>query len=66
MPLAQLYDSYYGKPFAWCMLHNYGGRRDLYGNLSRIATGPVVCVGMANEVAHNQNAQAVMRIGSLE
>jgi alpha-N-acetylglucosaminidase len=18
------YDSYYGKPFAWCMLHNYG------------------------------------------
>ena len=23
------------------MLHNYGGRRGLYGDLNRIATGPV-------------------------
>ena len=30
------------KPIIWCMLHNYGGRRDLYGNLSYISTQPVV------------------------
>lgn len=40
-PLWQQYDSYYGKQWAWCMLHNYGGRRALYGNLTRIANGPV-------------------------
>lgn len=33
--------SYFGKPFIWCMLHNYGGTRGIYGNLNTIATGPV-------------------------
>ncbi len=40
-PVWSLTDSYYGKPFLWCMLHNYGGVRGIYGNLTRIATGPV-------------------------
>ena len=39
-PVWSKYDSYYGKPFIWCMLHNFGGRRSLCGNLTRIATGP--------------------------
>ena len=30
------------KPVIWCTLHNYGGRRDLYGNLSFISTQPIV------------------------
>ena len=57
-------ESYFGKPFIWCLLHNYGGTRGIYGNLSRIATGPVealhtpgstmVGVGMAPEaIEHN-------------
>ena len=33
--------SYFGKPFIWCMLHNYGGTRGIYGNLNTIGTGPV-------------------------
>eukprot|EP00118_Oscarella_pearsei_P005009 m.22289 g.22289 ORF g.22289 m.22289 type:complete len:807 (+) comp28318_c0_seq2:22-2442(+) len=33
--------SFYGKPFVWCFLHNFGGTRGIYGNLSRIATGPL-------------------------
>ena len=33
--------SYFGKPFVWCMLHNYGGTRGIYGDLNTIATGPV-------------------------
>ena len=33
--------SYYGKPFIWCLLHNYGGTRGIYGNLTNIGTSPV-------------------------
>ena len=33
--------SYFGKPFIWCLLHNFGGTRGIYGNLTRIATGPI-------------------------
>mmetsp|Transcript_14706 Transcript_14706/g.25215 ORF Transcript_14706/g.25215 Transcript_14706/m.25215 type:complete len:686 (+) Transcript_14706:2-2059(+) len=33
--------SYYGKAFIWCMLHNFGGNRDLYGNLPGIASSPI-------------------------
>lgn len=28
------------KTVVWCLLHNYGGRRDLYGNLTAIASQP--------------------------
>ncbi len=27
-------------PFVWCLLHNFGGRRALYGNLPGIAAQP--------------------------
>jgi len=33
--------SYFGKPFIWCTLHNFGGNRGVYGNLPRIATGAI-------------------------
>ncbi|RYH29449.1 alpha-N-acetylglucosaminidase [archaeon] len=29
------------KQFIWCMLHNYGGSRALYGNLTLLATDPL-------------------------
>lgn len=29
------------KQFIWCMLHNYGGSRALYGNLTLLATDPI-------------------------
>lgn len=38
--LATKYDQYYGKPWVWNMLHNYGGVRGVYGNLTEIATSP--------------------------
>ena len=40
-PIWSKTDSYYGKPFLWCMVHNYGGVRAIYGNLSTIATEPI-------------------------
>ena len=30
------------KPFIWCLLHNYGGRRALYGNLDHYALQPKI------------------------
>ena len=56
--------SYFGKPFVWCLLHNYGGTRGIYGNLNVIGSGPItarhtpgstmVGVGMTPEaIEHN-------------
>lgn len=33
-------DAFYGKPWIWCMLHNFGGRNMLYGNAHKLATEP--------------------------
>ena len=41
IPMWSQTNSYYGKPFIWCMLHNYGDVRAIYGNISRVASGPV-------------------------
>ena len=57
-------ESFYGKPFIWCLLHNYGGTRGIYGNLTTIGNDPVdarlatgstmVGVGMTPEaIEHN-------------
>ncbi|XP_055341873.1 alpha-N-acetylglucosaminidase-like isoform X2 [Paramacrobiotus metropolitanus] len=32
--------SFYGQPFIWCMLHNFGGVLGLYGRLTSVSTGP--------------------------
>ena len=56
--------SFYGKPFIWCLLHNLGGARGIYGNLTGIANQPVdarnapgssmVGIGMTPEaIEHN-------------
>eukprot|EP01116_Phalansterium_solitarium_P003016 TRINITY_DN1344_c0_g1_i1.p1 TRINITY_DN1344_c0_g1~~TRINITY_DN1344_c0_g1_i1.p1 ORF type:complete len:903 (-),score=-53.28 TRINITY_DN1344_c0_g1_i1:721-3429(-) len=31
---------YFGKPFIWCTLHNYGGVRDLYGDMPGTTSKP--------------------------
>lgn len=32
------HDAFYGHDFVWCMLHNFGGRRGIYGNLPDLFT----------------------------
>ncbi|KAG2244230.1 hypothetical protein Bca52824_093940 [Brassica carinata] len=55
---------FYGTPYIWCMLHNFGGNIEMYGNLDSISSGPVdarvsenstmVGVGMCMEgIEHN-------------
>lgn len=35
-PQYNLYDMYYGQPFIWCMLHNFGGTLGMFGNVITI------------------------------
>jgi alpha-N-acetylglucosaminidase len=32
--------AYYGKPWIWCMLHNFGGNISLYGRMQAVANDP--------------------------
>lgn len=43
-PLWRSTSSYFGKPFIWCLLHNYGGTRGIYGNLTTIAVEPLLAL----------------------
>eukprot|EP00249_Psilotum_nudum_P007291 c20452_g1_i1 orf=225-2597(-) len=40
-PIWQTSDNFYGTPYIWCMLHNFGGNIEMYGTLDTVATGPV-------------------------
>eukprot|EP00300_Choanocystis_sp_HF-7_P024069 c25466_g1_i1.p1 GENE.c25466_g1_i1~~c25466_g1_i1.p1 ORF type:complete len:842 (-),score=191.56 c25466_g1_i1:50-2575(-) len=38
------------KRFLWCMLHNYGGERDLHGNIDAIASNPITARNAAGDL----------------
>jgi alpha-N-acetylglucosaminidase len=38
VPIYPRTESYYGQPFIWCMLHDFGGTMELYGTLDSINT----------------------------
>ena len=40
-PVWKRTESFYGQPFIWCMLHNFGGNLGLYGSIQTVTTGPV-------------------------
>nr|GLL24956.1 alpha-N-acetylglucosaminidase [Ipomoea trifida] len=55
---------FYGTPYIWCMLHNFGGNIEMYGTMDSVASGPIdartsenstmVGVGMCMEgIEHN-------------
>ncbi|XP_069126056.1 alpha-N-acetylglucosaminidase-like [Argopecten irradians] len=39
-PIFTRTQSYYGQPFIWCMLHNFGGTSEMYGAFLNINNGP--------------------------
>jgi len=49
-------DAYYGKPWIWNMLHNFGGRINLYGLMNNVAKDP-------SSVLHNPNSGKMVGIG---
>ena len=40
-PMWNKTEAYYGKPWIWCMLHNFGGNISLYGRMKNVANDPV-------------------------
>ena len=38
-PIWKETESFYGQPFIWCMLHNFGGNLGLYGKVKAVASG---------------------------
>ncbi|XP_023665055.2 alpha-N-acetylglucosaminidase isoform X2 [Paramormyrops kingsleyae] len=40
MPVFSSTSSFYGQPFIWCMLHNFGGNSGLFGTVENINMGP--------------------------
>ncbi|KAM7263511.1 hypothetical protein ACFE04_001194 [Oxalis oulophora] len=63
-PIWKTSSHFYGVPYVWCMLHNFGGNIEMYGILDAISSGPVeartsknstmVGVGMCMEgIEHN-------------
>ncbi|XP_022208185.2 alpha-N-acetylglucosaminidase [Drosophila obscura] len=38
-PQYQRTDSYYGQPFVWCMLHNFGGTLGMFGSADLVNSG---------------------------
>ncbi|KAL0910940.1 hypothetical protein M5K25_019037 [Dendrobium thyrsiflorum] len=63
-PMWKTSSQFYGVPYVWCMLHNFGGNIEMYGILDEISSGPIdarvsqnstmVGVGMCMEgIEHN-------------
>lgn len=40
VPIYSKFDSFYGQPFVWCMLHNFGAANGLYGAVDNVNRGP--------------------------
>lgn len=38
-PIWQKTESFYGQPFIWCMLHNFGGNIGFYGKFMSVISG---------------------------
>lgn len=43
-PVWSRLDSYFGKPFVWCLLNNFGGMRGVYADLSGITQAPLAAL----------------------
>jgi len=40
-PVWQRKEAFYGKPWIWCMLNNFGGNNLMYARMDEVAAGPV-------------------------
>jgi alpha-N-acetylglucosaminidase len=40
-PQWQKMEAYYGKSWIWCMLHNFGGKINMFGDIEHLANGPI-------------------------
>ncbi|KAG8446625.1 hypothetical protein GDO86_014179 [Hymenochirus boettgeri] len=48
VPIYLKTESFYGQPFIWCMLHNFGGNHGLFGNVVGVNWGPFKALKFPN------------------
>ena len=46
-PQWQRTNSYYGKPWIWCQLHDYGGNMGMYGQVENVTINPIEALANA-------------------
>ncbi|GAB7342283.1 hypothetical protein MBLNU457_g0518t1 [Dothideomycetes sp. NU457] len=49
-PQWQRTNSYYGKPWIWCELHDYGGNMGLYGQIENVTVNPVAALANSSSL----------------
>jgi len=47
-PVYKTTKSFYGQPFIWCMLNNFGGNLGFYGKLDQLNKGPIEAFNFEN------------------
>ncbi|CAL9699636.1 unnamed protein product [Knipowitschia caucasica] len=47
-PIFSYTESFYGQPFIWCMLHNFGGNSGFFGTVESINSGPFKAMHFPN------------------
>lgn len=47
-PVWKRTNAFYGKPWIWNMLHNFGGNTNLFGRMETVATGPADALNDSN------------------
>ncbi|XP_056433195.1 LOW QUALITY PROTEIN: alpha-N-acetylglucosaminidase-like [Gadus chalcogrammus] len=47
-PIFSYTESFYGQPFIWCMLHNFGGNSGFFGQVESINSGPFQALSFPN------------------
>ncbi|XP_058077596.1 alpha-N-acetylglucosaminidase isoform X2 [Magnolia sinica] len=40
-PIWETSSQFYGTPYVWCLLHNFGGNIEMYGLLDSVSSGPI-------------------------
>ncbi|XP_053555182.1 alpha-N-acetylglucosaminidase [Bombina bombina] len=48
VPVYTMTESFYGQPFIWCMLHNFGGNHGLFGQVDCVNKGPFEALSFPN------------------
>ncbi|KAL3418249.1 hypothetical protein PVAG01_09965 [Phlyctema vagabunda] len=49
-PQWQRTNSYFGKPWIWCQLHNYGGNMGLYGQVMNVTINPILALAESSSL----------------
>lgn len=60
-PLWKRTDSFYGAPYIYCMLHNFGGNLEMYGAFEAVSGGPAEA--MAARSGNEQSASGAGIVG---